>query len=68
MPPWTVGFLWRFDLKTGIRFALESGMVIQGTTEVYERLFQSFQFQKTKKERKICKFEMDFKKSVLLLF
>ena len=34
-----VGFLRRFDLKTGIdcaHFSLESGMVFEETTEVYE--------------------------------
>ena len=36
MSPHRVGFLRRFGLKTGIRFAhfgLESGMVFEGTTE-----------------------------------
>ena len=36
MPPNRVGFLGRFGLKTGIHFAhfgLESGMVLEGTTE-----------------------------------
>ena len=36
VPPHRVGFLRRFGLKTGIHFAhfgLESGMVIEGTTE-----------------------------------
>ena len=36
-----VGFLHRFGLKTGIHFAnfgLESGMVFEGTTGVYERI------------------------------
>ena len=35
-------FLGRFGLKTGIDFAyfgLESGMVFEGTAEVYERIF-----------------------------
>ena len=50
-------------------FALELGMVFEGITctGVYERVF-SFQFQINKKERAICKFEMAFKKSLLLLF
>ena len=37
VPPQRVGFLRRFDLKTGIDFAhfgLESGMVYEGTTVV----------------------------------
>ena len=38
-----VGFLRRFRLKTGIYFAyfgLESGMVFEGTTGVYERIYR----------------------------
>ena len=41
VPPHRVGFLRRFGLKTGMHFAhfgLESGMVFEGTTGVYERL------------------------------
>ena len=41
MPPHRVGFLRRFGLKTGIDFAhsgLESGMVFERTTGVYERI------------------------------
>ena len=42
MPPGDrVGFLRRFGLKTGIHvahFDLESGMVYEGTTGVYERI------------------------------
>ena len=63
MPPHRVGFLCRFGLKTGTHFAhfgLESGMVFEGTTEVYERRL-SFQFQMSEKEREICEFEMDLK-------
>ena len=37
------------------RFGLESGMVFEGTTGVYELL--SFQFQMSKKEREICEFK-----------
>ena len=39
VPPQRVGFLRRFDLKTGIDFAhfvLESGRVYEGTTVVYQ--------------------------------
>ena len=39
--PHRVGFLCRFGLKTGIEFAhfgLESDMVFEGTTGVYERI------------------------------
>ena len=41
VPPHRVAFLSRFGLKTGIKFAdfgLESGMVSEGTTGVYERI------------------------------
>ena len=41
VPPHRVGFLRRFGLKTGINlahFGLESGMVFEGTTGVYERI------------------------------
>ena len=43
LPPHRVGFLRRFGLKTGIHFAhfgLESGMVFEGTTRVYERIYR----------------------------
>ena len=43
MPPQRVGFLRRFGLKTAINFAhfgLESGMVFEGTTEAYERIYR----------------------------
>ena len=41
--PDRVGFLRRFGLKTGKHFAhfgLESGMVFEGTTGVYERIYR----------------------------
>ena len=41
-PIWQ-GFLRRFGLKTGIHFAhfgLESGMVFEGTTGAYERIYR----------------------------
>ena len=41
--PHRVGVLRRFGLKTGIHFAhfgLESGMVVEGTTGVYERIYR----------------------------
>ena len=44
VPPQWVGFLRRFGLKTGIRFAhfgLESGMVFEGTTGVHEGIDRS---------------------------
>ena len=62
VPPHRVGFLRRFGLKTGLHFAhfgLESGMVFEGTTGLYERLYHFN--SKSKKERKICEFEMDLK-------
>ena len=42
VPTPSVGFLGLFGLKTGIDFAhfgLESGMVFEGTTGVYERIY-----------------------------
>ena len=42
-PPHRVGFLRLFGLKTGIDFApfgLESGVVFEGTTGVYERILR----------------------------
>ena len=42
-PPHRVGFLRRFGLETGMQFVhlgLESGMVFEGTTEVYERIYR----------------------------
>ena len=57
VPPHQVGFLHGFGLKKGIHFAdfgLESGMVFEGTTAVYERIYHKLlQFQMTKKEREI---------------
>ena len=41
--PHRVGILRRFGLETGIHFAhfgLESGMVFEGTTGVYERIYR----------------------------
>ena len=43
VPPHRVGFLRRCGLKTGIHFAqfgLESGMVFEGTTGLYELLYR----------------------------
>ena len=48
-----VGFLRRFGLKTGIHFAhfgLESGMVLEGTTGLYERLYRFNSRRVRKKE------------------
>ena len=56
MPPHLEGFLRRFCLKTGLNFAhfgLESGMVLEGTTVLYERIYRF--------NSKVCDFEMDFK-------
>ena len=42
MPPQRVGVWGLFGLKTGIHFAhfgLESGMVFEGSTGVYERIY-----------------------------
>ena len=44
VPPYRVGFLRRFGLKTGLihfaHFGLEMGMVFEGTTGVYERIYR----------------------------
>ena len=43
VPPLVVGFFGRFGLKMGIDFAhfgLESGMIFEETTVVYERIFK----------------------------
>ena len=43
LPPHRLGFLRRFGMKTGIHFThfgLESGMVFEGTTGVYERIYR----------------------------
>ena len=43
VPSHRVGFLRRFGLKKDIhfaRFGLESGMVFEGTTGVYERIYR----------------------------
>ena len=43
VPPRRVGFRRRFGLKTGIHFAhfgLESGIVFEGTTGVYEGIYR----------------------------
>ena len=63
VPPQRVGFLCRFGLKMGIDFAhicLESVMVFEGTTGVYECILL-FLFQNSKKESEMCEYEMDFK-------
>ena len=42
VPPQRVWFLRRFGLKTGIdfvQFGLESGLVFEGTTGMYERIY-----------------------------
>ena len=54
--PKSVGFLGRFCIDFA-HFGLESGMVFEGTMHL------SFQSQRSKKEREICEFEMDFTKS-----
>ena len=56
MPPHRVGFWGLFGLKTGIHFAhfgLESGMVFEATTGVYERIYR--------KEIEICTLEKHLK-------
>ena len=64
--PQKVWILSRFPLKTGKEFAhfgLESGMVFEETTGVYERICRSFQLEMNQKERVMSEFEMVFKKS-----
>ena len=42
LPPHRVGFLGRFGLKTGIHlahFGLDAGIVFEGTTGMYERIY-----------------------------
>ena len=61
MPPYRVGFLRRFGLKTGIHFAhfgLESGMVFEGTTGVYERIYHFNSKWVRKKENMASKFAL----------
>ena len=57
VPPHQVEYLRHFGLKKGIHFAdfgLESGMVFEGTTGVYEHICHKLlQFQLTKKEREV---------------
>ena len=65
VPPHQVEFLCCFGPKKGIHFAdfgLESGMVFEGTTGVYEGIYHKLlQFQMTKKEREIWEFKTDLK-------
>ena len=54
VPPHRVGFLRRFGLKTGIHFAqfgLESFMVFDGTTGVYEGIYRFNSKLARKKEK-----------------
>ena len=54
MPPHRVGILRRFGLETGIHFAhfdLESGMVFEGFTGVYERIYR-FNSKRVRKREK----------------
>ena len=63
VPPQWVWFLGLFGLKTGIDFAqfgLESGMVFEGTTETYERIYRFN--SKWIRKMEICEFEMHLKK------
>ena len=66
VPPQRVWVLLRFGLKTGIDFAhfgLEPGMVLREVRESTNVFIVS-----TPNVREIWEFEMDFKKSFLLLF
>ena len=56
---------------SGMHFAcygLESGLVFEKTTGGYESIYRRFQFQMNKKERELCEFVVDFKRSFLLAF
>ena len=75
VPPYRVGFLRRFGLKTSIHFAhvgLESGMVFEGTTGVYERIYR-FNSKWVRKgggegrRRNWCEFQMDLKNFLFAL-
>ena len=60
VPHQRVGFLRRFGLDTGINFAhfgLESGMVFEGNTGVYERTYCFNSKLMSKKEKEICDFD-----------
>ena len=62
VPNQTVRFLRRFCLKTGLNFAhfgLESGMVLERTTVLYERIYRF--------NSKVCDFEMDVKNFLFAL-
>ena len=64
MPPRRIYifFFSRFGLKTGLHFAhfgLESGIVFDGTTGVYERICYFSSKMNTEKGRVIYKFEVD---------
>ena len=55
MPPLRVGFLRRLSQKTGKdfpHFGLESGMVFERTTGVYERICRFNYYSKWKKQKK----------------
>ena len=54
--PNRVSFLRRFGLKPGIHFAhfgLESGMVFDGTTGIFERIYRE---KSVRKKDEICEF------------
>ena len=60
--PHRVGFLRCFGLKTGthfVHFGRESGIVFKWTTGVYERIYRFNSRWVSKKERRMCEFEMD---------
>ena len=64
-----VGFLCRFGLKTPQLFSSGIEYDFQGNWELRECMNVFIvSLQMSKKEREICEFEMDFKKSFLLLF
>ena len=68
MPPHRVGFLRRFGLETGLHFAhfdLESGMVFEGFTGVYERIYR-FNSKRVRKKEKYANSKWIIRISVVI--
>ena len=69
VPPKRLWFLGRFGSKTGIHFAhfgLESGMVFEGTTGVYER--NDRERKRERKKEKYANLKWILRNLFLLLF
>ena len=67
MPPKRVGFLYRFSLKTGVDFGLESRVWFSRELRKCMNVL-SFWSQMGKKEKEICEFVEDLKKFFSSLF